>query len=250
MPNHAPNTIRQLALIQEVTTATYLIQEGLFSLNRLSRANDFAHLPVLLLADGFQRLLKMIWCLDYLHRKGEFPDRRTYNEHCKHYKVTELLDQVINVARQWDYSEKSEAAGIDMEFLENDADLRQIVDLLEKYADAGRYYNIDLIIDAGRSPDDDPIRLFDSYCDDVLFRCTDCQDKTNDNNLGQRTEQDIHHVNRQITVVLQKFARALCRMFTLGRLGQPAQQMTGIIGTFLRLRDRKLGKINPGWFDA
>jgi hypothetical protein len=250
MPAHAPDTIRQLALTQEVTTAIYLIQEGLISLDQLSGADDFAHLPVLLLADGFERLLKIIWCLDYLHRQGEFPDHRTYNEHCKHHKVTELLDQVTNIARQWDYSEQSEAARIDMEFLENDADLRQIVGLLEKCADAGRYYNIDVIIGSRRSPDDDPVCLFYWYCSDVLSRRPERQDRTTANNLRQRTEQDIRYVNRQMTVLLQRFARALCRMFTLGRLGQPAQQMTGIIGTFLRLRDQDLGNISPGWFDA
>ncbi|HUT31805.1 MAG TPA: hypothetical protein VMX13_18600 [Sedimentisphaerales bacterium] len=250
MPTHAPDTIRQLAVIQEVTTAICLIQEGLISLNRLSGANDFAHLPVLLLADGFERLLKMIWCLDYLHRQGKFPDHRAYNEHCEHHKVAELLDQVTNIARQWDYSEQSEAARIDTEFLENDGDLRQIVELLEKYADGGRYYNINVIVGSRGSPDDDPICLFDWYCTDVLSRLPEWQDRTTRNNLGQRTEQDTRYVNQQITVLLQRFARALCRMFTPGRLGQPAQQMTGIIGTFLRLRDSDLGNISAGWFDT
>jgi hypothetical protein len=250
MANHAPDTIRYVALTQEVTTAVCLIQEGLISLNRLSGARDFGHLPILVVSDGFERLLKMIWCLDYLQRQGEFPDHRAYNEHCRGHKVGELLGQVTTIARQWDYSEQSEAASMDMEFLENDADLRQIVDLLDKYADAGRYYYADVITGVRCTPDDEPIRLFDCYCSEVLAERDQRQGRTRDYYPTRRTKQDTRYVSRQMTVILQRFARALCRMFVSRRLGQQAQQMTGIIRSFLRLQDRDLGNISPGWFDA
>lgn len=250
MPNRAPDTIRYIALANEVTTAVCLIQEGLISLNRLSGASDFAHLPVLIVCDGFERLLKTIWCLDYLQRRGQFPDHSAYNEHCRRQKVTELLDQVITIAHQWDYSEQSEAAGIDMEFLQSDEDFRQILDLLDKYADAGRYYFTDVIIGSRCTSEDDPIRLFDCYCIDVLARRDHRRHRRANLHLAKRTRQDTNYVNRQMTILLQRFAGALCRMFVHGRLGPPARQMTGILRSFLRLKDRDLGNISHSWFNA
>ena len=40
---------------------------------------------------------------------------------------------------------------------------------------------------------------------------------------------------------LERFARALCRLFTIGGLGPEAAQYTGIIAPFLFLSDDKLG---------
>jgi hypothetical protein len=250
MPNAAPDTIRRLALIKEVTTAVYLIQEGLISLNLLSGANDFAHLPILLLSNGFERLLKMIWCLDYLQREGKFPAHPTYDRHCKHHKVTELLEQVISIAERWNYSERCEATKTDMDFLQHDADLKRIVALLERYAQAaGRYYNIDVIVGKKHSEDDDPVRLFDSYCDDIFFSQSDWQNKITGENLGEKMDVNIRYVNHHITTLLQRFARALCRMFTMGRLGQIGSQQTGTIGCFLFLQDKDLGQVQSRWFE-
>ena len=241
--------IRNLALIEEVRTAIYLIQEGLISLNRLDGANDFAHLPILLLSNGFERLLKMVICLDYLERKGQFPNDSSFHEY-KHHKIGKLLKQVIHIAKGWKYSESREATKSDMEFLENDDDLKRIVTLLEKYADAGRYYNIDVIVGKKHSADDDPVRLFDSYCDDIFFSQSDWQNKITGENLGERMDENIRYINRHITTLLQRFARALCRMFTMGRLGQIGSQQTGTIGCFLYLQDKDLGQVQSRWFKS
>jgi len=241
--------IRNLAFIEEVRTAIYLIQEGLISLNRLDGENDFAHLPILLLSKVFERLLKMIICLDYLEQKGQFPDDSSFQKY-KHHKVGSLLEQVVHIAKGWKYGESREAIKSDMEFLEGDDDLKRVLILLEKYADAGRYYNINVIVGNKRSPDDDPVRLFDSYCDDIFFRQSDWQSRVTGENLGEKMDANIRYVNHHITTLLQRFARALCRMFTLGGLGQTGSQQTGTIGCFLFLQDEDLGQVRPRWFES
>jgi hypothetical protein len=57
------STDQKFALIQETQTSVFLIHEGLLALNRLSGANDFYHGPLGLLAQGFERLMKLIICL-------------------------------------------------------------------------------------------------------------------------------------------------------------------------------------------
>jgi hypothetical protein len=60
--------VRDVALIQELHTAVGLAQLGLGSLQRIDGANDFYHLPLLLLAEAKERLLKVILCL---HAKSD-----------------------------------------------------------------------------------------------------------------------------------------------------------------------------------
>ena len=57
-----PQTIDEdveIAVVDEVEAAISFIDVGLTSLKRLA-LDDFAHLPILLLSNGFERLLKMI----------------------------------------------------------------------------------------------------------------------------------------------------------------------------------------------
>ncbi len=217
-------------------------------MNQLDGANDFAHLPILLLSNGFERLLKMVICLDYLEREGSFPDSPGFRKKIKTHRVDHLLGRVIDAAKGWDYAERCVATRTDMDFLENDADLRRLVVLLAGYGESARYYNMNVIV-GERNILDDPVQLFDSYCTDVFMRQPDWQERVSGDGIGEKIDEDIRHVNRHITELLQRFARALCRMFTLGKLGQAGQQLTGIISMFLLLRDEDLRQVQPRWFE-
>ena len=241
--------LKNLALIDEVRTAIFFIQEGLISLNRLDAANDFVHLPLLLLSNGFERLLKIIICLDYLEHTGEFPNSRKFQRWIRNHVVADLLKKVIEIAKKWKYGESRIATEKDMAFLQNDDDLRKMVALLGNYGDKARYYNMNVIV--GQANDtDDPEQVFDAYSTDFFMRQKDWQERITGETLGNRIDENIRSVNRQITKLLQTFARALCRMFTLGKLGQPGKAQTGVIGSFLFLGDDDLDKVKPRWFES
>lgn len=241
-------TLKEFALIQEVETAVFFIREGLVSLNGLDGANDFAHLPLFLLSNGFERLLKLIICLDYIQRKGKFPDASSFKKSRKNKKgikthdVDDLLKRVIDIAEEWKYAERCAATQEDITFLQNDDDLQKVVSLLAAYGINARYYNMNVIFGEKNSTDD-PKQVFESYCTDIFTRQPNWQEKITGENLGEKIDANIRYVNRQITMLLQKFARALCRMFTLGKLGQLASQQTATIGYFLFLKDEDLYKV-------
>ena len=50
-----------------------LLKTGLRELNRMDGSTDFFHLPILLLASGFERMMKTVICCHYLESTGEFP---------------------------------------------------------------------------------------------------------------------------------------------------------------------------------
>jgi len=236
---------KKLALIEEVETAIFFIREGLVSLNRLDGANDFAHLPLFLLSSGFERLLKLIICLDYIQRTGKFPDASSFKKNrndrkgIKIHDIGNLLKWVIDVAKKWKYTERCAATNADMSFLQNDDDLQRVVELLGAYGNNARYYNMN-VITGEKNSTDDPKQTFDSYCTDIFTRQPNWQEKITGENLGEKLDENILYVNQQITILLQRFARALCRMFTLGKLGQLGSQQTGTISYFLFLKDEDL----------
>lgn len=98
--------------------------------------------------------------------------------------------------------------------------------LLTKFGDkSGRYYNIDLLIGKKKNYND-PSKLFISYLDDKM-------------------SEGITDIICHITMLLQRFARALCRMFIWGELGQTGKDMANIVGYFLEVEDGDLGLILP-----
>ena len=102
-----PKTLKEVALSQEVRIAVSFIQEGLICLNRLDDVNDFVYLPLLLLSTGFERLLKVIICLDCLADKGQFPDSQHVRKTIKTHNLECLLKKVIIIANNWKFSGKA-----------------------------------------------------------------------------------------------------------------------------------------------
>src|SRR5665811_927437 len=73
MPNAELTPEQSFALIDELETAAKLTQHGLDALHGLDAANDFHHLPMQLLSQGFERLLKVTYALAIREHSGELP---------------------------------------------------------------------------------------------------------------------------------------------------------------------------------
>jgi len=207
----------KIALAEEVKTATFLIREGLISLKCLYDDVDSAHLPILLLSNGFERLVKTIICLSCLEENPVNPDFKNIRTH----KIKELLERVNETAKRWRYEKKCAKTKEDMVFLDNCKDLQKLVKLLTDFGDkSGRYYNIDLII-GKKKKFDNPSELFIAYCDEKM-------------------DEGVSDIICHVTTILQRFARALCRMFIYGELGQTGDNMKNIVEDFLCLNDKDL----------
>jgi hypothetical protein len=226
-------TIQEIALIDEVDVAISFIDVGLTSLKRLA-TDDFAHLPILLLSNGFERLLKMIICLDYREQNGEFPNTPDFRKEIKTHNVEELLQRVVDISKTWECEKKTAETKDDMDFLENDAEFQRIVKLLTGYGSSSRYYNINIIIGKKNSYGK-PAKLLEDYCWDFDKELRWEENITTDN---------IRCFREHITRHLQQFRRALCRMFIWGKLGQTGKEIgESILVDIIHLRDEDLGQV-------
>ena len=213
---------QEIALLEEAKTAIFLIREGLTALKSLQDDVDCRHLPMLLLSNGCERLLKTVIILNAFERSPGNLNLKSIKIH----DIDKLLKQVIETASAWSYEQTCPEAKKDMLFLRGCRDLRRLVKLLTDFADkSGRYYNIDLLI--GKKPSyNDPGKLFISY-------------------LDEKKSEGITDVICHTTTILQRFSRALCRIFIWGDLGQTGKDMACILGYFLDLKDADLGIILP-----
>lgn len=227
---------QRIALGDEVHTSIRLIQAGLGQLQRISGANDFYHLPMLTLASGFERLMKTIICLHYFRETGKFPRRSVFPSGVRGHDLVWLLSKITNECFGREYIEGRKAASDDIGYLRNDAQLHELIKVLSDFGQSARYHNLNIVLDV-RVTTSSPEHQWDKLEGLMLKEDEDWAHQWIATDLNELYEK----IGTRLISRLERFARALCRLFTIGGLGPEAAQYTGIIAPFLFLSDDKLG---------
>jgi hypothetical protein len=230
--SRSPTAVQHVAMCQEVATSVKLIEAGLGHLQRIDGANDFYHLPILLLASGFERFMKTIVCLDALRRTGAYSPGDI-----KGHDLVPLLDRITAECFSDDYLQTVPAARSDIDYLRRDDRLRDLVRVLSDFGQTARYYELDTIL--GKTPS--------ASSPDQMWSQVELAILTDDPDWAQKLRHDpglretYSAITSNLVKRLEMFARALSRLFTIGELGERAKVHTGTIGPFLYLRDTDLG---------
>ncbi|MEH6799118.1 MAG: hypothetical protein V7681_07435 [Halopseudomonas sabulinigri] len=228
---------RNVALDQELSTAVRLIKIGLGQLQTLDAGNDFYHLPLLTLASGFERFMKVTLCFRWLGVHGSFPTSEAFPVGRNGHDLKCLLQKIRNDCFLDDYVDNIPAARADIEYL-NSETLLSFISVLSDFGQAARYYNLDIII--GRKiQTENPDIAWQSLETEILLGRTDLMAEIADNPTNNRFHSQI---NNEVVSRLERFARALARLYTIGRIGDEAKRYIGHIGYFLHLSDSDLGK--------
>jgi len=131
-----------VSLVNELMTAIGLLEHGLAGLQAIDAANDFYQLPLLLLANGSERLCKCVLILKHQVDAMQFPDQATLK---KWGHDVEVLTSLIVEACYPDEYLRKPIAVEDHMFLRSDPLLREVVSCLSHYGSGGRYYDLDVI---------------------------------------------------------------------------------------------------------
>lgn len=233
----ALSALQAMALNFEVEGAVRLSREGIDALRRLDGANDFYHLPMQLLAQGFERLLKLTLALAELETKGKLPTSKRLKSAYGH-DIVALTDAVVElVADRPTYADRP-AVQEDLDFLRRDTHLRRMLGVLSTFGAWSRYYRLEEFLNPDQvKPDDDPDRAWEAIESEVLRQHPDWSQQLDPQGAGVAFEA----IAEDITATLDRFARAITRMWTLGALHAEAGRQLGMIKDFLFLRDQELG---------
>ena len=226
---------REICLFMEVETSVKLLKKGMGDLQNIGSANDFYYAPILLLSSGYERLIKCLLCLAFMDENMNFTETPYHPKGRGGHDLDLLLKKLLALCEQKNYSSRFPAAKVDFDLLDKDKDLRKIVSLLSSFAQGGRYYNLDIVL-KGTSKYKDPTTMWQEI-EMVILQRNDLLKKLNDNDT-----YNIHReINRELIITLEKFARALSRLFTLADFGDFAKQASPLVYDYLMLMDKDLG---------
>ena len=109
--------------------------------------------------------------------------------------------------------------------------------MLSDFGQAARYYNLDVIV--GRQVQtDDPDAAWQRLETEILLARKDLMDEIEKNPASNRIRIEI---NNEVVARLERLARAIARLYTIGGLGSEANRYLVYIGCFLHLTDAELG---------
>jgi hypothetical protein len=228
-----------VALVNELMTAVGLLKHGLAGLQAIDAANDFYQLPLLLLANGSERLCKCVLILKHKVDVMQFPDQATLKKWGHDVEV--LTNAIVEACYPNEYLRRPIAVE-DQKFLRSDLLLREVVSCLSHYGSGGRYYDLDVICGvnpAAESPESAWQRLEMS----IVKSDATLKKMLGDPRAGNKLYEAI---NLKLQVALERYFRALCHLFTLGPISEQGRRFTGVIGDFLFLRDDQLGTRDYG----
>ena len=225
---------QKLALLQEAEIALYSIETGL---GQLTKNIQYAPKPYyfswfLLLSTGFERLMKIVICLHEFEVTGAFPTRQFMKKNMGHSLVN-LRDEIIQRCYTPMYLSKVFAQD-DINFLSNNAVISLILNALNDFATQDRYMFMNQISEPtigrewpkGRWEEIERAIL----SDEVYYH------------LQQSDYPELKRQANKLTQAhIEKFTRAIARLFVFGNLGDLAANQYALISGFLRLDDSNLG---------
>ena len=228
-------TQQQIALAQETERAIELADVGLKTLCSLDASNDSYHLPLQLLAQGIERLLKLTFVLGTLESSGRIPASTEVREFG--HDLLALTDEVVRIATADTGFISRPAIAEDLKFIGTDHDLRAMLTALSHFGKQGRYHDLEMLV--GADPDDlgeSPEQAWQRLESDFVRRHPEWIAQAGTAGFSAGYEA----LAADIIAVLQRFLRGVCRMWTLGPLGENGRWLTGTINRFLFLTDERL----------
>lgn len=223
-----------LGLVQDLDVAEGFIEHGLDQIGRIDGGNDLFQLPMHLLANGFERFLKLTLAIAELESTGSLPDAEQLRRRFGH-DLTKLNDAIAARANRVAAYTARPAAQDDLAFLRTDALLRDILSALTLYAKQGRYHNMATFLGGQSAGDAD--EAWQGIEASVLKASPEWAARLGDPAFtGYYAE-----LAKTLTASIQRYARAISRMWTLGPLGDLGRRH--MPSQFLMLSDDELPQL-------
>ena len=228
---------RNLAFISETETAVAFLEEGIGRIASWDGGEDRRIVALHLLAQGFERFLTLTHALVQLSSEGALPTRKQVQDQFRH-DLTKMLDEIVEECRRDDTYIARPAVQGDIDFLTNDEHWREMLSVLSDLCSGGRYHDLDTMLDgqsAWQSPMDRWQSLEMTYC-----RTDPRWLGLMESNAASFQRQWYPALAAKQTETLQRTARGVARMWTLGPARAHGQRLSGVIGRFLFIMDDDL----------
>ena len=232
------NARQVISLVEETETAIELLDEGLRVIAEWDGGEDHRIRGLFSMSQGFERLLKLTMTL-ILRGEGAPPSSAHFKKKQYRHQLLPLFDEILDKARA--NADLMRALRDDIDFCASDKQLREMLDILGEFGESGRYHNLDVLLD-GSSQADDSMSRWDALAVAILNEDSKWSQRMHaDHALFSRTWYP-HLAATQIGT-LQRAARFLVRLWTLGPAQGEGKRFKGSLGRFLNLTDEQLASL-------
>lgn len=232
-------TDQLFSLADETETAIALLDEGIGVIAEWDGGEDRRIRGLFSLSQGFERLLKLTMTL-ILYGEGAQPSGDHFKKKYRH-RLLPLLDDVLDKARADADLMQRQALREDIDFCASDKHLRGMFDIFGEFGTGGRYHNLDVLLD-GSSPADDPMRRWEAL--EAAIHDEDPKwYRLMESDPALWSERWYPHLAAVQIATLQRAARFLARLWTLGPARVDGQRFSGRLRRFLFLANDQLATL-------
>ena len=229
-------TDQRFSLVDETETAITLLDEGIRAVAEWDGGEDRRIRGLCLMSQGFERLLKLTMTL-ILYGEGAQPSGEHFKKKYRHRLLT-LLDDILAKARTDADLMQRPALRDDIDFCASDKHLREMFDIFGEFGERDRYYSLDVVLD-GHSPADDPMRRWEAL--ETAIHSEDPKwYRLMESDPTLWSERWYLHLAATQVATLQRAARFLVRLWTLGPARADGQRHSRRLKRFLSLTDDQL----------
>jgi hypothetical protein len=246
---NALTTGQRIGLVGELETTTFLLRDALRAVSELDPSRPVYRPPLLLLAQGLERLMKVAWCLAQLESTGRLPTSRQVRRRFGH-DLPKLLGAVAAIAGEPAYRDVSPAHLADARFLASDELLARLITTVSHFGDGARYGDLDRFLDPGHMPVADSDEELDSLEVLVEARHPEIRGQNAPNLARYYTAVDTARTEQtkiEIIVASQRLIRAVARFFVWGPCGVAGREFSAQILPLVQRRDGELANLPGAW---
>ena len=196
-----------------------LVISGLRELNQEGAANDYFHLPILLVSTGIERFLKATIGqneLGLVFKSGSGGGNQ----------LRPLLRQITTNYYSDEFLRQNPAVADEIRILKHDDRILKLVDTFADFSMGARYYNLNIL--EGMEP---PGACQEDELEKLRMEIMEESDSKN-------VDKEICY---RITVSCELFMRALCRLAAMETNSGSSNRISGAVRHFLSLADEQLG---------
>ena len=232
-------TEQRFSLIEETETAITLLDEGIRAIAEWDGGIDRRIRGLFSMSQGFERLLKLTMTL-ILSAEGAHPSSKDFKKQYGH-RLLPPLDDILAKARADAELMERQALRDDIDFCASDRHLREMFDIFGEFGQGGRYHNLDVVLDSS-SQADDPMRRWDAL--EMALHGEDPKwYRLMESDPALWSRRWYPHLAATQVEALQRAARFLVRLWTLGPARADGQRLSGLLRRFLFLTDDQLASL-------
>ncbi|MCK5035301.1 MAG: hypothetical protein KAS73_05355 [Candidatus Sabulitectum sp.] len=213
-------------LAEEVRISSELISTGIKLIQEEHYYNEAIDVPLILLANGLERLLKCIFCFYTLENTGKLPTMTAIKKDFNH-NIAKLFEYVFSHCYSDDFIGKGTTQK-DLYFFRTNPVFQGLVKVINDFALRDRYANLDLILYEDLPKSSNPDDAWGKWIELVLMQeYPEMQQLSITDNKEFRRRS-----SRYIAASLNRLMYSFVHLMILGKIGEYANTSAGPLKKF------------------